>query len=73
MKIYILTCVNGQGRVVSAEPFISEWEAKNALKRQYYTEAEEFDEEDRGYIQDESAFVGHEECSYYWQIFTKEL
>ena len=73
MKIYILTCVNEQGIVVSADPFISEWEAKNALKRQYYTEAEEFDEEDRGGIQDETAFVGNDDDHYYWQIFQEEL
>lgn len=73
MKIYILTCVNEQGIVVSAEPFILLGQAENAMRRQYYTEAEEFDEEDRGYIQNESAFVGHEDSSYYWQIFTEEL
>ncbi len=73
MKIYILTCVNEEGRVVSAEPFKSFADAAGAMRREYYAEAEDYDEENRGYVADTTAFVGNEEYRYFWQIHETEL
>ena len=71
-QVYVLTCVNEEGILVSAEVYGSEFKARTAMREDM--ERERFDAEESGYeIDDEdievySAFIGFGGNSYKWDI-----
>lgn len=75
--LYILTCVNEEGTLVSAEVFDNEFKARTAMREEF--EREKFDTEESGYeIDDEdievyaaSLFFGS--MSYKWDITPAEI
>lgn len=75
--LYILTCVNEEGTLVSAEVFGNEFKARTAMRGEF--EREKFDAEESGYdIEDEdievyaaSLFFGSQ--SYKWDITPTEI
>ena len=78
MKIYILTCVNEDGDVVSVEPFKTRALANATMCAQYSAERREFEEEetldpDHDFIEGNLAAVGNDRYHYVWQIHEREL
>ena len=78
MKIYILTCVNEDGNVVSVQPFTNQELARATMDAQYRAERREFDEngaldDDHDYIEGNLAAVGNDRYHYVWQIYEREL
>lgn len=78
MKIYILTCVNEDGDVVSVQPFKMREMAFAVMAEQHDAERREFDENealdpDHDYLEDNMASVGNDRYYYVWQIFEREL
>ena len=77
MNAYILTCINEEGTLVSAEVFESEFKARTAMRESM--ENEKFDAEESGFeIDDEdievySAFIEFGSQSYRWDITPTEV
>lgn len=77
MNTYILTCINEEGTLVSAEVFESEFKARTAMRESM--ENEKFDAEESGFeIDDEdievySAFIEFGSQSYRWDITPAEV
>ena len=75
--LYILTCVNEEGTLVSAEVFDNEFKARTAMREEF--EREKFDAEESGdEVDDEdievyaaSLFFGSQ--SYKWDITPAEI
>lgn len=77
MKIYILTCVNENGDIVSVQPFKARELAFANMATQYYAERKEFERDGTldGHddIDEDSAVVGNDRYYYFWRIFEREL
>lgn len=78
MKIYILTCVNEDGDVVSVEPFMSRDMAYATMGAQYRAERRECEEyetldPDYDYLEGNKAAAGNDRYYYVWQIHEREL
>lgn len=78
MKIYILTCVNEDGDVVSVEPFKTRESANATMCAQYSADRREFEEHetldpDHDFIEENIASTGNDTYYYVWQIFEREL
>jgi hypothetical protein len=77
MNAYILTCINEEGTLVSAEVFDNEFKARTAMRESM--ENEKFDAEESGFeIDDEdievySAFIEFGSQSYRWDITPTEV
>lgn len=77
MNAYILTCINEEGTLVSAEVFENEFKARTAMRESM--ENEKFDAEESGFeIDDEdievySAFIEFGSQSYRWDITPTEV
>ena len=77
MNAYILTCINEEGTLVSAEAFENEFKARTAMRESM--ENEKFDAEESGFeIDDEdievySAFIEFGSQSYRWDITPAEV
>lgn len=78
MKIYILTCVNEDGDVVSVQPFVSRELAFYTMDAQYRAERREFEEDEtlnpeHDFIEGNIASAGNDRYYYVWQIHEREL
>ena len=78
MIVYILTCVNEDGDVVSVEPFVNHDLAFATMHAQYRAERREFEEnetldDDHDFIKGDTASAGNDRYYYVWKIFEREL
>lgn len=77
MKIYILTCINEEGTLVSCKAYHSSDEAKIDMVNQSVAERTEFRKADRPgqYFKpgDTKTIVGDEEYFYIWNITEDEV
>lgn len=77
MKIYILTCINEEGSLVSCKAYHTSDEAKIEMINQAVAERREFQKADRmgQYFKpgDMKTAVGDEEYCYLWNITEDEV
>ena len=71
MKVFILTCINEESTLVSANAYRTREEAQIAMKTAFYAEKIDFEERGRldyADLKENKAAVGNDEYCYVWDI-----